>query len=131
MGETGLCQTLCRFFFKFMYKNPFYDMDSNIIIIFINNSQGRVRMVVGFTIYLCNQCISPLKLLVRIPIISGVFDTTLYDKVCPWLAAGRSFSPVSSTNKTDRHDVAEILLKLALNTITKIQFMNRISWLQR
>jgi hypothetical protein len=26
--------------------------------------------------------------------------------------------PVSSTNKTHRHDIAEILLKVALNTIT-------------
>jgi len=26
--------------------------------------------------------------------------------------------PVSSTNKTDRHDIAEKLLKVALNTIT-------------
>jgi len=37
------------------------------------------------------------------------------------LAAGRWFSPctpVSSTTKTDRHDIAEILLKVALNTIT-------------
>jgi hypothetical protein len=25
--------------------------------------------------------------------------------------------PASSTNKTDRHDIAEILLKMALNTI--------------
>ena len=34
--------------------------------------------------------------------------------------AGRWFSPVtpvSSTNKTDSHDIAEILLKVALNTI--------------
>jgi hypothetical protein len=30
---------------------------------------------------------------------------------------GRWFSPVSSTNKTDRHDITEILLKVALNTI--------------
>ena len=28
------------------------------------------------------------------------------------------FSPVSSINKTDRHDITEILLKVALNTIT-------------
>ena len=31
-------------------------------------------------------------------------------KVCQWLAAGRWFSPdtpVSSTNKTDRHDIAD------------------------
>jgi membrane-bound inhibitor of C-type lysozyme len=27
-------------------------------------------------------------------------------------------TPVSSTNKTDRHDITEILLKVALNTIT-------------
>jgi hypothetical protein len=34
---------------------------------------------------------------------------------------GRWFSPgtpVPSTNKTDRHDIAEILLKVALNTTT-------------
>jgi len=29
------------------------------------------------------------------------------------------YTPVSSTNKTDRHDIAEILLKVALNTKTK------------
>jgi hypothetical protein len=46
--------------------------------------------------------------------------TTLYDIVCQWLATGRWFSPgppVSSTNKTDRHDITEILLKVALSTI--------------
>jgi hypothetical protein len=45
----------------------------------------------------------------------------LCDKVCQWLAVGRLFSPdnqVSSTNKTDRHDITEILLKVALNIIT-------------
>ena len=49
-----------------------------------------------------------------------MLDTTLCDKVRQWLAAGRWFSPgtpVSSTNKTDRHDITEILLKWALNTI--------------
>jgi hypothetical protein len=30
-------------------------------------------------------------------------------------------TPVSATNKTDRHDIAEILLKVALNTITPNQ----------
>ena len=64
--------------------------------------------------------LSPLKLWVRIPLRRGVLDTTLCDKVCQWLAAGRWFSPctlVSSNNKTDLHDVTEILLKVALNTI--------------
>jgi hypothetical protein len=63
----------------------------------------------------------------------GIFDTTLCDKVFQWLATGRSFSPVSSTNKTDRHDIAEILLKVALNTITltlhHVHVLYRCSWL--
>ena len=66
---------------------------------------------------LCNQCLSPLALWVRIPLRWGVLETTLCDKVCLWLAAGWWFSPgtaVSSTNKTDRHDITEILLKMAL-----------------
>jgi hypothetical protein len=40
-------------------------------------------------------------------------------KVYQLLAHGRWFSPgtpVSSTTKTGRHDIAEILLKVALNT---------------
>jgi hypothetical protein len=32
-------------------------------------------------------------------------------------------TPVSSTNRTDRHDIAEILLKVALNTITLTIFL--------
>jgi hypothetical protein len=67
---------------------------------------------------LCNQCLSPLKSWVQI--LMRARCTTLCDKVCQWLATGRWFSlgtPVSSTNKTDCHDITEILLKVALNTI--------------
>jgi hypothetical protein len=42
--------------------------------------------------------------------------------VCHWLATGWWFSPgtpVSSTYKTDRHDITEILLKVALTTINQ------------
>ena len=73
---------------------------------------------------MCNQCLSPLKLWVRTPCMGGVLDTTLSDKVCPWLPTGQWFSPstpVSSTNKTDRHDITELLLKEALNTINQKQ----------
>ena len=51
---------------------------------------------------------------------STPLDTTLCDKVRQRLAADRGFSsgtPVSSTNKTDRHYIVEILLKKVLNTI--------------
>ena len=54
--------------------------------------------------YLCNQWLSTLKLWVRIPL-----DTTLCDKVCQLLVTRRWASrgtPVSSTNKTDHHDIA-------------------------
>jgi len=51
----------------------------------------------------------------------GVLNTTLFDIVRQLLATGRRFSlgtPVSFSNKTDRHDITHILLKVALNTIS-------------
>ena len=75
--------------------------------------------------YLCNQWISLLMLWVRISIRARC--TTLCDKVCQWLATDRWFSPgrpVSSTNKTDRHDITEILLKMALKTIKQTNIIN-------
>ena len=70
--------------------------------------------------YICTQCIFPLTLLFQIPLRQCVLDTTLCDKVFQWHAAGRWYSGYSSTstNKTDRHDITVILLKVALNTIT-------------
>ena len=51
------------------------------------------------------------------PLRRGVLDTSFFDKVCQlrWFSPG---TPVSSTHKTDSHDIAEILLKVALNTVT-------------
>jgi hypothetical protein len=52
--------------------------------------------------------------------LSTIFQLYRGDKVCQRLAAGRWFSPdapVSSTNKANGHDITEILLKVALNTI--------------
>jgi hypothetical protein len=39
-----------------------------------------------------------------------------------WFSQG---TPVPSTNKTDGHDIAEILLKVALNTITLTHIYNK------
>jgi len=61
---------------------------------------------------------------VQIPLRRGVLNTTLWDTVCQLLAAGQWFSlgtPVSFTNKTDHHHIAEILLKVDLNTLTLTQ----------
>jgi hypothetical protein len=39
-------------------------------------------------------------------------------------------TPVSSTNKTDRHNITKILLKVALNTITLTQILFIETYLQ-
>jgi hypothetical protein len=67
----------------------------------------------GSLIYncLCNQCLSPLMLWIRMSLRRCVLDTTSCDQVCQWHAAGRWFShgtPISSTNKTDRHDIQTV-----------------------
>ena len=72
----------------------------------------RDRMVVGFIttyeISAYNDSICEFEPLS----CRGVFDTTLCDKVCQWVAAGRCFSPgtpISFIKKTDGQDIAEIL----------------------
>ena len=73
-----------------------------------------------------NQCLSPLMLWVGISIRARC--TTLCDKFVSDLRQVSGFlrvlrfspgTPVSSTNKTDCHDITEILLKVALNTINQ------------
>jgi hypothetical protein len=81
----------------------------------------------------CNQCLSPPKLWVRIPLMSTCTRyklTTLCDKVWHWLVAGQGFSPgtpVSSTNETDGQNITEILLKGALNTIDQTDII-KLFW---
>ena len=49
------------------------------------------------------------------------------DQVYQLLAQGRWFSPASSTTKTGCHDIAEILLKVALNTNNSNSYIKLIS----
>jgi hypothetical protein len=54
------------------------------------------------------------------------------DKVYQLLAHSRWFSPgipASSTTKTGRHDIAEILLKVALSTINQIKLLTLLLWI--
>jgi len=69
--------------------------------------------------YPCNQCLSPL-MWDRISISARC--TTLCDKVCQWLAAGRWFYPGPPVSSI--HDITEILLKVALNTIKQTNMYN-------
>ena len=56
-----------------------------------------------------------------VPITTDVVSSNVdQGEVYKWFAIGQWFSPgppVSSTNKTDPHDIPEILLKVALGTI--------------
>jgi len=56
------------------------------------------------------------------PIHGEVYSIHYVIKVCQWLVTGRWFYPgtlVPSTNKIDRHDITEILLKVTFNTINQ------------
>jgi hypothetical protein len=74
---------------------------------YIEIMQSKIKLVFVF-------CFIFKGLRVRIPLRRGVLDTTLCDKVCHWFSPG---TPVSSANKTECHDITEIWLIVALNTI--------------
>jgi len=94
------------------------------------DSRGRDRMVVGLITKYAISAYRKLTLWVRIPLRRSVLNTTLCDKVCQWLTTGWWFSPVSSTNKTERNNLTDILLKVALNTIalTLTQKITSFTW---
>ena len=83
------------------------------MILIYRGRRGGDRVVVGFTaIRAYHHCCCEFESRWG----RGVQD---YVIVYQWLATGRWFSSgtsVSSTNKTDLHDITEILLKVALNT---------------
>jgi hypothetical protein len=74
------------------------------------------------------QLFSGAKMYTQKTITNYTCLVLLCDKVCQWHATGRLFSlgtPESSANKIDRHDIAEILLKVALSIINHkhVKFM--------
>jgi hypothetical protein len=105
-SSASLSWTLIRHFvetLKQTFGQHYLSQDNSITRMFrseIRSRHGSDLAVVGFYIYLCNQFLSPLMLWVRTSF------TAQCDTVCQWLATGLWFSsgtPVSSTNKTDRH----------------------------
>ena len=77
--------------------------------------RGRIRMVVEFTNTYAISCEFESRLW------RGVLDTTLCDSLL--LTCDRSVSfpgtPVPYTNKTDHHDITEIVLIVTINTINQ------------
>ena len=79
---------------KYIQENMYHEWNHETLTTFIAVGRQRGRMVFGYMTHVCNQCLSPLPLFVRIPFRRGVLDTTLCDKVWQWIAAGRWFSLV-------------------------------------
>ena len=75
--------------------------------------------------YLCNQCLSPLLLWFCILLLVrctwyNIMWWSLSETCCRFSLG----TLVSSTNKTNHHDITEILFKVALNTITLASLFN-------
>jgi predicted metal-binding protein len=70
-------------------------------------------------IYACGKCqtqfMLPMEMLVKFT------GACAYDYVITFISQFFPGSPVSSTNKTDRNVITEILLKVALSTINQTQ----------
>jgi hypothetical protein len=105
---------LLAFFFWPLCCLSFFNFQNLIThLVSLKNAQdrrGSNRVVIG-------QCLSPLNLF-ECRSWRGVLDTTFYAKVCDKSVAFSVLSDFSSTNKTDRHDIIEILLKVGLHNIT-------------
>jgi hypothetical protein len=63
---------------------------------------------------------------VRWPWIYSVIVSQILDFPSLWFSPG---TPVSSTNKTDDHDITEILSKVELNTIHQTYFFDISIWI--
>jgi hypothetical protein len=94
---------------------PMQSVPITIIVVSSNTAHCKVSSIQLYVI----KFVSDLR-----QVVSGflrVLYTTLCDKVCQWLmAGGQWFSPgtlVSSPNKTDRHNITEILLKVIEDTL--------------
>jgi hypothetical protein len=91
------------------YPWKYFVISWNEIVLWYFYSKMFLKLVIDSTI--TKSCIS-FTIFTRLVAAS--------DKVYQLLAHGRWFSmstPTSSTTKTGRHDIAEILFKVALNTI--------------
>jgi hypothetical protein len=81
-----------------------------------------IKIYILIVLSLFSGLVTDLNRSRRVNFIYGVHDTSLCDNIFQWHKTGRWFSlgtPVFFTNKTDCHYIAEILLKVALNTINQ------------
>jgi hypothetical protein len=90
----------CFYFFDLSYLITSFHKENHLKLRYFN-SGCHGRWIFN---YLCNQCLSPLTL------------NPTHERCNRYKIMGTA---VASTNKTDRHDITEILLKVALSTINQ------------
>jgi hypothetical protein len=123
--------TKVRWFLIMLIKKIYFSVNSHcsVCLSFVwllssysyRGRRGRDRMIVGFTTSYAISAYHHKSWEFESRSWWGVLDTILCDKVCQWLVVGQWFylgTPVSSSNKTDRHDITEILLKVAVKYYT-------------
>ena len=74
-----------------------------------------ISMIFLFTFWHCSNSVIFFLFII---LLLKVLHAIPYDIVCQWPSTGGWFSqrsPVSCTNKTNRHDITEILLNLTLH----------------
>ena len=101
--ETCFSTLNLIFTFLFILKS---DSSPNFYLFFFSRNLGLEKEWILFVYNIKHSNITATCIWYLSMIL--VLDTTLCDKVCQWLAAGWWFSPdtpVSSTNKTDHHDI--------------------------
>jgi len=121
---------LLSVFYWPLYCLSFFDLRFLITSLIF---RGRNRLVVGFTTTYAISAYHHYSCEVEFRSWRDVLDTTVCDKVCQWFAADRWYypgTPVSFTNKTHRHDTADILLKVALNTIASLSSNISLSYVR-
>ena len=83
--------------------------------------RGRDRVIVGYTTTYAISVYHHKRCWVRISLMARCtrYNIMRYCLSVPWdRSVVFSGTPIASTTKTDRHDITDILLKVALNTIT-------------
>ena len=98
----------------------------NLIEVISSWTEQKLRSILKCHFFLCIDFF-----INHLTLCSGEVYSIQHYVFCQWLASCRLFSlgtPVSSSKKTDRHDITEILLKVVLNKITITPLQIRITY---
>ena len=107
------CRSFCLFILDIVLSVDLRNLNTSLV-----SSGGSMSYVVGLSSNSYKPITNTMWVRVRLCKLQKVCTrlTATSDKAYKLLTHGRWFSPPSSTTKTGRHDIAEILLKVGLNT---------------